>query len=58
MLFEREVEGQETPKQVKRMLFGLMNPYPQKKVITYKHSADFSFDVMYDLDHLPADVAK
>lgn len=42
--------------QVKRTLFGLMNPYPQKKVITFnKHSSDFSFNVNYaDMDHLNA----
>lgn len=41
-------------KQVKRTLFGLMNPYPQKKIITFnKHTTDFSFNVNYsDLDHL------
>ncbi|EDW30748.1 GL13384 [Drosophila persimilis] len=39
-------------KKVKRVLFGLMNPYPQKKVITFnKHSDDFEFFVNYgDLD--------
>ncbi|CAG9820162.1 unnamed protein product [Phaedon cochleariae] len=42
-------------KQVKRTLFGLMNPYPQKKIITFnKHSSDFSFNVNYaELDYLP-----
>ncbi|KRT86621.1 hypothetical protein AMK59_636 [Oryctes borbonicus] len=54
IIFEREVEGD--IKQVKRMLFGLMNPYPQKKIITFnKHTDDFIFNVNYaDLDYLPA----
>ncbi|GJQ78832.1 hypothetical protein Trydic_g2674 [Trypoxylus dichotomus] len=54
IIFEREVEGD--LKQVKRMLFGLMNPYPQKKIITFnKHTDDFLFNVNYaDLDYLPA----
>ena len=39
---------------IKRVLFGHMHPYPQKKVITFnKHVSDFSFDVSYgDLDFL------
>jgi len=39
---------------IKRVLFGHMQPYPQKKVITFnKHVRDFSFDVSYgDLDFL------
>lgn len=55
VVFERE-SGESGTKQVKRTLFGPMNPYPQKKVITFnKHTDDFSFDVLYsDLDHLPA----
>ncbi|KAK5643342.1 hypothetical protein RI129_007187 [Pyrocoelia pectoralis] len=53
VVFERETEG--NVKQVKRTLFGLMNPYPQKKIITFnKHVEDFSFSVNYaELDHLP-----
>ncbi|XP_028128595.2 hypoxia up-regulated protein 1 [Diabrotica virgifera virgifera] len=41
-------------KQVKRTLFGLMNSYPQKKIITFnKHTSDFNFNVNYaDLDFL------
>lgn len=48
VMFERE------GKQVKRMLFSLMNPYPQKKIITFnKHIDDFSFNVNYaELSHL------
>lgn len=58
--FEREVEGQSTPKQIKRLLFGPMNPYPQKKVLTFnKHTDDFSFNVKYaDLDHISSDEVK
>lgn len=34
-----------------------MNPYPQKKIITFnKHTSDFSFNVNYaDLENLPAE---
>lgn len=41
-------------KKVVRTLFGPMNAYPQKKVITFsKHKQDFEFNVNYaDLDHL------
>ncbi|KAJ8968762.1 hypothetical protein NQ317_012719 [Molorchus minor] len=54
VMFERETE--EGLKLVKRTLFGLMNPYPQKKIITFnKHTEDFSFSVNYiDLDYLPS----
>lgn len=53
VVFERENEG--GMKQVKRTLFGLMNPYPQKKIITFnKHTTDFTFKVNYaELDYLP-----
>merc|ERR1711913_151895 len=41
-------------KKVKRTLFSKMNPYPQKKIMTFnKHVKDFDFHVNYDeLDHL------
>ncbi|XP_061400706.1 hypoxia up-regulated protein 1 [Musca vetustissima] len=55
--FERDPgEGAEV-RQVKRVLFGLMNSYPQKKVITFnKHTEDFDFFVHYgDLNHLSAE---
>lgn len=54
MTFAREIEGGDI-KQVKRTLFGAMNPFPQKKIITFnKHKSDFTFSVNYaDLDHLP-----
>lgn len=53
VVFEREGEsGNKRP--VIRTLFGPMNTYPQKKVITFnKHRLDFDFAVNYaDLDHL------
>lgn len=54
VLFERESEG--NVKQVRRTLFSLMNPYPQKKIITFnKHTSDFTFNVNYaELDYLPS----
>lgn len=54
--FEREGESGNV-KLVRRSLFGPMNPYPQKKVITFnKHTDDFSFNVNYaELDHLRAE---
>ena len=53
IVFRRDSDGE--VRQVKRMLFGLMNPYPQKKLITFnKHVDDFSFNVNYaELDYLP-----
>ncbi|KAH8362186.1 hypothetical protein KR084_008038 [Drosophila pseudotakahashii] len=50
--FERDPGDGAAVKQVKRALFALMNPYPQKKVITFnKHTDDFEFFVNYaDLD--------
>ncbi|KQS26036.1 hypoxia up-regulated protein 1 [Drosophila erecta] len=50
--FERDPGNGADVKQVKRALFALMNPYPQKKVITFnKHTDDFEFYVNYaDLD--------
>ncbi|XP_058449575.1 hypoxia up-regulated protein 1 [Malaya genurostris] len=51
VVFSREGEGGST-KQVRRTLFGAMNAYPQKKVISFnKHTDDFEFSVDYsDLD--------
>ncbi|PSN31698.1 Hypoxia up-regulated protein 1 [Blattella germanica] len=39
---------------IQRMLFGPMNPFPQKKILTFsKHQNDFAFHVCYaELDHL------
>lgn len=53
--FEREGDSGNI-KLVKRSLFATMNPYPQKKVITFnKHTEDFEFNVNYaELDHLTA----
>ncbi|XP_068158853.1 LOW QUALITY PROTEIN: hypoxia up-regulated protein 1 [Drosophila tropicalis] len=46
--FERDPGDGAAVKQVKRVLFSLMNPYPQKKVITFnKHTDDFDFYVNY-----------
>ncbi|XP_047099616.1 hypoxia up-regulated protein 1 isoform X1 [Schistocerca piceifrons] len=55
VVFERELENGAGTKQIRRTLFGPMNPYPQKKVLTFnKHMNDFSFYVGYgDLDSLP-----
>lgn len=58
VVFTRHVDGNE--KLIKRTLFGPMNPYPQKKVITFnKHTDDFSFNVNYaELDHIPSNELK
>merc|ERR1719322_2120807 len=52
--FSRALEGEEGAKKVRRTLFGRMNPYPQKKIMTFnKHQADFTFYVNYaDMDYL------
>lgn len=59
--FERELDPSEeggaesaTTKKVRRTLFSKMNPYPQKKIMTFnKHVKDFRFYVNYnDLDYL------
>ena len=60
MDFERELDANEDGKKVvkivKRTLFPVMNPYPQKKVLTFnKHSEDFAFFVNYgNMSSLPA----
>lgn len=53
VVFDRESGNK---KSVVRTLFGPMNTYPQKKVITFnKHKQDFEFNVNYaDLDYLGA----
>lgn len=55
--FERDPGDGAAVKHVKRVLFALMNPYPQKKVITFnKHTDDFEFFVNYgDLDRYSAE---
>merc|ERR1712061_722223 len=52
--FARALDGEEGVKKVRRTLFGRMNPYPQKKIMTFnKHQADFTFFVNYaDMDYL------
>ena len=56
--FKRDVvddDGQASVKIVKRALFGLMNNYPQKKIMTFnKFTDDFDFQVnINNLEHLP-----
>lgn len=53
-------ESGEGNKLVKRLLFGRMNPFPQKKVMTFsKHNKDFSFAVNYgDLSFLDEEFLK
>lgn len=58
VIFDRESGGK---KPVVRTLFGPMNTYPQKKVITFnKHKQDFEFHVNYaELDYLsPNEIAN
>lgn len=55
--FERPIEtddGKSDVKQVRRSLFSRMNPFPQKKIMTFnKHTTDFDFNVnLNDLEHL------
>lgn len=49
--FEREVDnedGSKTLKIIRRTLFSHMNPFPQKKILTFnKHVDDFVFYVSY-----------
>jgi hypoxia up-regulated 1 len=60
--FERVLEEDEgTPdspgvKKVRRTLFSRMNPFPQKKIMTFnKHQQDFTFNVNYaDVNYLGA----
>merc|ERR1740128_529995 len=55
-------EGSAEPgvKRVRRTLFGRMNPFPQKKIMTFnKHQADFTFHVNYaELEYLGAELAN
>merc|ERR1719187_2245682 len=56
--FSREIEGEDDAepgmKRVKRTLFSRMNPFPQKKIMTFnKHIKDFTFNVNYaELEYL------
>jgi len=59
--FDKELIDEDKPvKQVKRILFGHMNPYPQRKIITFnKHQQDFDFTVGYaELGHLDENEIK
>ena len=61
--FERVIEtddGETGVKQVKRSLFAKMNPFPQKKIMTFnKNVEDFTFRVgVNDLDHLSEEQIK
>ncbi|XP_035900000.1 hypoxia up-regulated protein 1 [Anopheles stephensi] len=58
VVFDREGESG-AMRQVRRTLFGAMNSYPQKKVITFnKHTDDFEFTVQYaELESLLKDEA-
>ncbi|XP_033331582.2 hypoxia up-regulated Grp170 co-chaperone protein isoform X2 [Megalopta genalis] len=53
IMFDRTVDNK--VKQIKKSLFGKMNPYPQKKIITFnKFTDNFQFDINYaELDYLP-----
>ncbi|CAH1263019.1 HYOU1 [Branchiostoma lanceolatum] len=53
-------DGSEGVKVVRRTLFNRMNPFPQKKVMTFnKHTTDFEFHVNYgDLSFLPEEEIK
>merc|ERR1719452_168050 len=53
---EAEEKTEAGVKKVRRTLFSRMNPYPQKKIMTFnKHIKDFTFNVNYaDLDYLGA----
>ncbi|XP_029040545.2 hypoxia up-regulated protein 1 isoform X1 [Osmia bicornis bicornis] len=53
IIFDRTVDNR--VKQVKKSLFGRMNPYPQKKIITFnKYTENFQFHINYaELDYLP-----
>merc|ERR1719187_2377885 len=56
--FSREIEAEDDAepgmKRVKRTLFSRMNPFPQKKIMTFnKHVKDFTFNVNYaELEYL------
>ncbi|XP_011152376.1 hypoxia up-regulated protein 1 isoform X2 [Harpegnathos saltator] len=52
IVFDRIIDNK--VKQVRKTLFSRMNPFPQKKIITFsKHTEDFDFQVNYaELDYL------
>ncbi|RUS70581.1 hypothetical protein EGW08_021660 [Elysia chlorotica] len=51
---QKTEESEEQARTIKRTLFGRMNPFPQRKVMTFnKHNKDFGFNVTYsNLDFL------
>ncbi|XP_060818511.1 hypoxia up-regulated protein 1 isoform X2 [Bombus pascuorum] len=58
IVFDRTVDNR--VKQVKKSLFSKMNPYPQKKIITFnKYTENFQFHINYaELDYLsPNEIA-
>ena len=57
---EEDKEETTSSKIIKRTLFNRMNPFPQKKVMTFnKHTKDFGFNIKYgDLTFLSQDEAK
>lgn len=55
MIFNRENKFESEPiKQVRRILFSYMKPYPLRKIVTFiNHKLDFDFTVGYaELNHL------
>ncbi|GFR62018.1 hypoxia up-regulated protein 1, partial [Elysia marginata] len=54
---QKSEESDEPARTIKRTLFGRMNPFPQRKVMTFnKHTKDFGFNVTYSgLDFLTED---
>lgn len=59
-VFDIEEIDNKPSKQVKHILFGYMNPYPQRKIIIFnKHHQDFNFTVGYaELFHLDENEVK
>lgn len=53
-LFPVQVIFERDSRHIRRTLFNLMNPYPQKKIITFnRHTDDFTFAMNYaELNHL------
>lgn len=46
--FERQVDEEKKGKAVRRTLYSFLNPYPQKKILTFnKPTEDFEFNVNY-----------
>ncbi|KAK6642072.1 hypothetical protein RUM44_013795 [Polyplax serrata] len=53
--FQKSSNNSSEVKYIKKTLFNVMNPFPQKKILTFsKHVDDFDFNVHYgEMDHLP-----